>query len=91
MMEKKSIRVNNKTYEILRKQAANAGTTMTAILEEAVREYDKRRFWEEHDRGYAALRADPKAWEEYQNEMALWDSTLMDGLEDFPYEQDQER
>jgi hypothetical protein len=88
-MERKSIRVNEKTYETLRKQAADAGTTMIAILEEAVREYDKEKFWEEYDRGYAALRADPQAWAEYQEELRLWDCTLMDGLEDFPYEWDE--
>jgi hypothetical protein len=30
---------------------------------------------------YDALRADPEAWAEYQKELAIWDCTLMDGLD----------
>jgi hypothetical protein len=31
---------------------------------------------------YARLRADPKAWAEFQEEIAIWDTTNLDGLED---------
>lgn len=35
----------------------------------------------ETNRAYAALRADPKAWNEERRERALWEGTLADGLE----------
>ncbi len=48
---------------------------------EPISEEERRRFFEELDRGYAALRADPVAWQEELEERALWDNTLMDGLD----------
>jgi hypothetical protein len=36
---------------------------------------------EEGNRAWAALKADPKAWEKEVAERAALDSTLMDGLE----------
>ncbi|HEY7033547.1 MAG TPA: hypothetical protein VH482_19580 [Thermomicrobiales bacterium] len=39
-----------------------------------------------YDAAYERLRADPIASAEYDAEMALWDSTLMDGLEEWPFE-----
>ncbi len=85
-MESHTIRVNKKTLDTIKELAEKAGATMTAVVEAAVRDYEIKKYWEEYNAGYAALKADPKAWAEYQVEMKLWDSTLMDGLEDFPYE-----
>ena len=36
---------------------------------------------------YARLRADPQAWAEELAERRLWECTLMDGLEDDPWEE----
>ncbi|HLZ71044.1 MAG TPA: AbrB/MazE/SpoVT family DNA-binding domain-containing protein [Dehalococcoidia bacterium] len=44
-------------------------------------EEERQRFFEEANRDYAALRAAPVAWQEVLEERALWDSTLMDGLD----------
>ncbi|MGH2372244.1 MAG: toxin-antitoxin system protein [bacterium] len=41
----------------------------------------RRRLLVETNRAYAALRADTKAWNEEQQERALWDGTLADGME----------
>ena len=89
-MDSRTIRVNGPTLEIVRNLAAKAETTMTAIVEVAVREYEKRKYWEDYYAAYEALRADPKAWAESQEELKPWDSMLMDGLEDLPYEQVEE-
>jgi hypothetical protein len=56
---------------------------MTAILEAAVKEYQRQRFWAEFHAGYAALRADPEKWADYQKEIEAWDVTLADGLEGY--------
>jgi hypothetical protein len=82
----RTIRVTTETYEMLRDLAAKADTTIVAALEKAVREYYREKYWEEVDAGYARLRADSEAWAEYQEELRTWDCTLMDGLEDWPYE-----
>ena len=47
---------------------------------------DEDAWWEAVNASYARLRADPIASAEYDAEMALWDVTLMDGLEELPYE-----
>ena len=54
---------------------------MQAILDKALTEYQRKRFFEQLNADYEALRADPEAWAEYQSELALWDATLMDGLD----------
>jgi hypothetical protein len=66
--------------DILRDLAAKAQTTMAAIAEEAVKEYEQKKFWENYYAGYTALRADPVAWADYQDEMKLWETTLADGF-----------
>jgi hypothetical protein len=69
---------------MLRDLAAKADTNIVAVLGKVVREYHQERCWEEVHASSARLRADPKAWAEYQEETKLWDTTLMDGLEDWP-------
>jgi predicted transcriptional regulator len=88
-MDSYTIRVNKKTLDAIKELAEKAETTMTAIVEAAVREYEIKKYWEEYYADYAALRADPQAWAEFQAELSEWDCTLMDGLKDLPYEQDE--
>ena len=45
------------------------------------REAEEQRFWDEYNAAYARLRADPEAWRAELQERALWDNTLMDGLD----------
>jgi hypothetical protein len=54
---------------------------MQAVLEEAVELYQGQRLLEATNAAYAALRADPPAWQDLQEEWAEWDATLNDGLE----------
>jgi predicted DNA-binding protein len=82
-MESQTIRISKTTHDSLRELASTLETTMAAIVAEAVEEYKKKKFWENYYSGYAALRADPTAWAEYQDEIKLWDVTLSDGLEEW--------
>jgi hypothetical protein len=81
-MGSQTIRISKDTHDTLRRLAEAAGTTMTAILEAAVKEYHRTKYWEEYDAGYAALKADPEKWADYQKEIEAWDATLADGLAD---------
>jgi hypothetical protein len=38
-------------------------------------------FFEQLNAGYAELRADAAAWAEHEADRALWDVTLLDGLD----------
>jgi hypothetical protein len=81
-MSSLTVRVSSQTHAKLKELAQQAGVPMPAVLDRAVDEYQRRVFLDECNAAFAALRADPKAWAEELAERALWDTTLMDGLED---------
>jgi hypothetical protein len=76
-----TLQISEETWVILRELAERAGTPVEEVLERAIEKYRRERFFELANEQYAALRADPEAWAEYQKELALWDCTLMDGLD----------
>ena len=47
----------------------------------AVEAYRRQRILDLSNAAYAALRADPRAWQDLLDERAAWDVTLADGLE----------
>jgi hypothetical protein len=83
-----TIHVDAETREVIRTLAAEMGIPMSQVLRQAARVYWEERFWKEFNEGYARLRADPVAWAEELEERRLWDNTLMDGLEDDPWPQE---
>ena len=85
-METATIRIGRSTHELLRAMAAEADTTMAAIVDEAILEFRRRKFWKDYQASYEALRADPDAWDDHQREVEAWDATLGDGLEELPDE-----
>ncbi len=76
-----SIVISERTLAKLEELASWAGVSAGEALEHAVNDQYDRKFWEAVDAGYAALRADPVAWEQMEAERKLWDGTLMDGLD----------
>ncbi len=49
---------------------------------EAIETERQQRFLEEANAAYAALLANPEAWQAELEERTIWDETLSDGLED---------
>jgi predicted CopG family antitoxin len=80
-MDTTTIRVSRDARRALRSMAVQEGKSMQEILEEAIEVYRRRRMLELGNQAYAALRADPKAWEHELAERRLWENTLADGLE----------
>jgi predicted transcriptional regulator len=74
-----TVRISPTAHRTLRELAAHCGESMPAILDRAIEEYRRKRFLEEANAAYAALRANPEAWREEQEERALWEATLADG------------
>jgi len=70
------------TQVMLEELARLDGSTVPAALARAVEERFIRRLNEVSSEEYAALRADPKAWRELQDERAEWDVTLADGIDE---------
>lgn len=89
-MRTTTIRITEKTHKALRDLADSTKRPISEVVSQAVELYERQRFWDEVNAGYARLRADPQAWKAELEERALWDTTRMDGLEDFPYEWDED-
>ncbi len=77
-----TVRISDETRRTLRELAARRGGSMQAVLDEAVEEYRRRRFLDEANAAFAALRANRKAWEDEMEERRAWDNTLADGREE---------
>lgn len=77
-----TIRVDPQLHAKLRALAASERRSISQMIKRAVDDYEKAKFWREMHEAYARLRADPAAWDDYQQEAALWDSVSGDGLED---------
>ncbi len=54
---------------------------MQAILDKAVEEYRRHRFWHQVETAAADLRKDRAAWKEELAQRLAWEATLADGLE----------
>jgi hypothetical protein len=76
-----TIRVSRKTRDKLHEVAQRLDLPMQEVVEQALELYDRQKLLEATNAAYAALRADPVAWQEFQTELAEWDVTLNDGLE----------
>lgn len=76
-----TVRVDDRLHATLREIALEEKRSIGQVIEDAVRQYRKERFWAEFQEDYARLRADPVAWKDYQDEIALWDTLAGDGLE----------
>jgi len=63
--------------------AHESGESMQQVLNDAVDLYERKKFLATLNEEYAALRADPNAWQDFCKERAEWDVTLMDGLEEY--------
>ena len=89
-MRTTTIRITEDTHQTLRNLAKATRLPIHQVVAKALEQYEERRFWDEVDEAYARIWADPKAAAEERAERALWETTLADGLEDFPYNHDEE-
>ena len=80
-MASTTIRIDSAMRDTLRSLAAEEGRPMQEVLAKALEMYRRRRLMEMGNRAYAALRSNPKAWEQELAERRLWEATLADGLD----------
>lgn len=81
-MSSATVRISEKGRKILKELAEQEHKSMPDILDELLEAERRRRFFEGVNAAYEALRQDPEAWEEELAERRLWDTTLMDGLDE---------
>jgi hypothetical protein len=82
-----TIRVDQETRDRLVELADEEHTTLGAIVREALDNYRRDRFFEQVRQDLNRLKANPEEWNDYQAELASMDDTLMDGLEDLPWQE----
>ena len=79
-MNTATVRISDRSRNILRELATNEGASMQIVLERAIETYRRKHFLEEVNRAYAEVHKDKKAWSEVEKERGALDSTLNDGL-----------
>jgi predicted transcriptional regulator len=77
-----TIRVSLRTRDLLQELAKTSGSSMQAVLEQALEQYRRQQLLDATNAAYAVLRADPEAWASLEQEHLAWDQTLADGLEE---------
>ncbi len=80
-MANATVPISEAAREKLQELAPQTGESMESILDKAIDEYRRRRFLEDANAAFAALRADPDAWREELEGRRPWEATLTDGLE----------
>jgi len=81
-----TIRIPQSAHDTARRLASERKRTIGEVIAEALERYEEEEWWNAVDASYARLRDDPIASSEYDAELAIWDTALMDGLEEWPYE-----
>jgi hypothetical protein len=81
MTEMTTIKVSVQTRDRLKKLADVDRLTLDAELARVLDKAEEARFWEGVKADYARLQADPREWADYTSELAEWDQTSGDGLD----------
>ncbi|MCL6613775.1 MAG: ribbon-helix-helix protein, CopG family [Firmicutes bacterium] len=82
MGETTTIRISREVYNTVKAMARQQHGSMQEIIEQAVKDYSKKKFFADLNSAYLRLKADPKAWAEEEKEREAWDGVSGDGLED---------
>jgi hypothetical protein len=80
-MASATVKIDVESYAKLKATADETGKPMIEILAKAIDAYSRQSFLESLNADFAALRADPKKWDEELAERNAWSSTLADDLE----------
>ena len=76
-----TVRISKDVYNEVKSLAKLENHNMQRIIEQAVREYKKKKFFEDLNISFAKLKANTNNWSDEIEERELWDATLTDGLE----------
>ncbi|MHB8895413.1 MAG: toxin-antitoxin system protein [Candidatus Geothermincolia bacterium] len=85
MSDKSStVRISSSSKKALREVARITGVSQIDALGEALEEYRRKVTIEAINESFARL--DNKDRADYEKELEAWDTSLQDGLEEYPYE-----
>jgi predicted transcriptional regulator len=77
-----TVRISEDTRDKLRALSERSGESMQDVLDQAVEQYRRSRFFAEVDLAYAALRADPAVWADELAERETLDGAVADDLDE---------
>jgi hypothetical protein len=77
-----TIRVREHVHASLQSLSTEMGESIQDIVEEAVEAFRRQRMLDQHNQAYAALKADPKRWQEELAERSGWNRANADRLEE---------
>jgi hypothetical protein len=77
-----TIRISRRARQEARALADATGKPMSQAVEDAIHAERRRVFWQQFRAAAARVAADPAVGAEEQAEAALFEGTLLDGLED---------
>src|SRR2546430_9034925 len=81
LMPGSTVRVSERSHKILLDLSRKHKSSMQHVLDEALKKYQAKVYFDELRAYYRELKADPVAWAEEMEERRLWDATLMDGID----------
>lgn len=82
-----TLKISPETHAVLAELAAADKRAMGEVVAEMTERERRRRFLEGANEDLERLRADPEAWADYQAELRSMEGTMLDGLEDEPWEE----
>jgi hypothetical protein len=82
MTDMTTIKVSVRTRSRLKKLADDDRLTLDAELARVLDKAEEARFWDGVRADYARLQADPHEWADYTDELAEWEPTTGDGLDE---------
>lgn len=84
----RTIRVRAEVHNRLQAMASESHQSIGGLLEDLIEERRKAEFFARLEEDFRRLRADPDESAAYDAELAIWDATLQDGLEDAPWNEE---
>lgn len=75
------LRIGDQTHEVLRELARLEGLSMQSVLDKALAEYQKKRFFDSLGAAFGALKNNAETWNEELQERQAWENTLSDDIE----------
>lgn len=83
----KAVKIPADAHAHLAELAADQERPMGDLVAGLIEKERRRAFWEEANAAYGRLRADPVAWADWRAEIKSMEGTLMDGLEEYPWQE----
>jgi len=82
-MGRGTVHLSEKSNKELDELAKQLDLSKTKVVSKALKELRRKEFFKQLAEDAVALRADPEASKEYDEEFEAWDVTLADGMDGF--------